>query len=163
MAAMGPHSQQQSIHQSTNIRCNRSTSLKLEKNVFITNNMTINARCLDDDKATMIASLALLTPLCCCLPRRCLALIPHVVTPLAKLPCLRPLHHHVLEAVDCWVLSCVQHQSPITPISMLWFWCLSWLLIRQWIPATRHPLTRTGMGHSPKKPSNAWYVDDTIH
>ena len=36
--------------------CDRSTSLKLEKN-NITINMTIIARCVDDDDATMIASL----------------------------------------------------------------------------------------------------------
>ncbi len=36
--------------------CDRSTSLKLEKN-NITINMTIIARCVDDDDATTIASL----------------------------------------------------------------------------------------------------------
>ncbi len=44
MAVMGPHSRQQSIQQSTNRICNESASLKLEKNIFITINMTIIAR-----------------------------------------------------------------------------------------------------------------------
>jgi len=35
-AAMGPHSRQQIIQQSTNMLCGRSTSLKQEQNVFIT-------------------------------------------------------------------------------------------------------------------------------
>jgi hypothetical protein len=35
-AAMGPHPRQQSTQQSTNIICDGSTSLKLEKNIFIT-------------------------------------------------------------------------------------------------------------------------------
>jgi hypothetical protein len=118
-----------------------STSLKLEKNVFITSNITNNERPVKDDNATMIASLALLP-----LSWRCLALIPHVITPLAKLPCSCPLHCCILEAVDCRVISCVQHQSPITPILMLQFWRLSWLSIWQWIPVTRRPLTRMGMG-----------------
>ncbi len=42
-AAMGPHPRQQSTQQSTNIICDGSTSLKLEKKIFITSNMTINA------------------------------------------------------------------------------------------------------------------------
>jgi hypothetical protein len=62
-AAMGPHSRQQSIQQSTNMICDRSTSLKLEKYIFITINMTIIARCVDDDDATTIASFASLPPL----------------------------------------------------------------------------------------------------
>jgi len=56
--AMGPHSRQQIIQQSTNMLCGRSTSLKLEKNVFITSDLTINARRIDDDNARMIAFLA---------------------------------------------------------------------------------------------------------
>ena len=57
--AMGPHSRL--IQQSTNmLLCGRSTSLKLEKNVFITSDFTINARRVDDDNARTIASLALL-------------------------------------------------------------------------------------------------------
>ena len=55
---MGPHSRQQIIQQSTNMLCGRSTSLKLEKNVFITSDNTINARRVDDDNARTIASLA---------------------------------------------------------------------------------------------------------
>jgi hypothetical protein len=42
-AVMGPHPRQQSTQQSTNIICDGFTSLKLEK-IFITSNMTINAR-----------------------------------------------------------------------------------------------------------------------
>ncbi len=49
-AAMGPHPRQQSTQQSTNIICDGSTSLKLEKKIFITSNMAINARHIDDDK-----------------------------------------------------------------------------------------------------------------
>ena len=56
--AMGPHSRQQIIRQSTNMLCGRSTSLKLEKNVFITSDNTINARRVNNDNARMIASLA---------------------------------------------------------------------------------------------------------
>jgi hypothetical protein len=40
--AMGPHSRQKIIQQSTNMLCGRSTSLKQEKNVFITSDITIN-------------------------------------------------------------------------------------------------------------------------
>ncbi len=40
-AAMGPHPRQQSTQQSTNIMCDGSTLLKLEKN--FTSNITINA------------------------------------------------------------------------------------------------------------------------
>jgi hypothetical protein len=58
-AAMGPHFRQQSIQQSTNMICNRSTLLKQEKHIFITINMTIIARRVDDDDATTIASLTL--------------------------------------------------------------------------------------------------------
>ena len=61
--AMGPHSRQQIIQQSTNMLCGRSTSLKLEKNVFITSDNTINARRVDDDNARTITSLASLPPL----------------------------------------------------------------------------------------------------
>jgi hypothetical protein len=39
-----------------------ATSLKLEKNVFITSDNIINARRIDDDNARMIASLASLPP-----------------------------------------------------------------------------------------------------
>ena len=46
---MGPHSRQQSTQQSTNIICYGSTSLKLEKKLFITSNMTVSARRVDDD------------------------------------------------------------------------------------------------------------------
>ncbi len=53
---MRPHSRQQSIQQSTNMLCDRSTLLKLEKN-NITINMTIIAHRVDDDDATTIASL----------------------------------------------------------------------------------------------------------
>ena len=124
-AAMGPHSRQQSIQQSTNIICDRSTSLKLENNVFITSNITINACRADDDDATMIASLALLPP--------------PIVASLATLPpshpsrrhapcelrCLCLSRHCVPEAVDCRVVSFVQRQSPITPILMIRFWRLT--------------------------------------
>ena len=48
-ADMGPHPWQQSTQQSTNIICGGSTSLKLEKKIFITINMAINARRIDDD------------------------------------------------------------------------------------------------------------------
>jgi hypothetical protein len=48
-AIMGPHSWQQSIQQSTNIICNGSALLKLEKNIFITINMTIIAHCVDNN------------------------------------------------------------------------------------------------------------------
>ena len=40
-AAMGPHSRQKSIQQSTNILFERATSLKLEKTIVITIFMTI--------------------------------------------------------------------------------------------------------------------------
>ena len=86
MAAMRPHSRQQSIQQSTNMICNRSTSLKLEKNLFITINMTIIACCVDNDNAMTIASLASLPPL-----QHCLAHIPCIVMPLATFSYLRPL------------------------------------------------------------------------
>ncbi len=55
-AAMRPHSWQQSMQQSTNMLCDRSTSIKLEKN-NITINMTIIARRINDDDAMTIASL----------------------------------------------------------------------------------------------------------
>jgi len=48
-AAMGPKSGQQIIQKSTSMLCGRSTSLKLEKNVFISSDNTINARRVDDD------------------------------------------------------------------------------------------------------------------
>ncbi len=49
-AAMGPHPRQQSTQQSTNIICDGSTSLKLEKKIFITgSNMTIDACRVDDN------------------------------------------------------------------------------------------------------------------
>ena len=41
--AMGPHSRQQIIQQSTNMLCGRTTSLKLENNVFVSSDNTINA------------------------------------------------------------------------------------------------------------------------
>ncbi len=111
MAAMGPHSRQQSMQQSTNMICDRSTLLKLEKNIFITINMTIIARPVNDDDATTIASLALLPPLHCPLPRnaallaslalscplqRLLAHVPQVscdVSLLVSLVSSGPLHH----------------------------------------------------------------------
>jgi hypothetical protein len=116
-AAMGPHSWQQSIQQSTNMICNRSTSLKLEKKLFITINMTIIARPVDDDNATTIASLALLPPLHCCLPcdaallaslvlscpLQCfLAPVPRVsrnVSSLVSLVSSGPLHHRLASFV----------------------------------------------------------------
>jgi hypothetical protein len=55
MAAKGPHSWQQSIQQSTNMLCDRSALLKLEKKNTI--NMTSIARRVDDNNATTIASL----------------------------------------------------------------------------------------------------------
>jgi hypothetical protein len=85
-AAMGSHSRQQSIQQSTNMICDRSMLLKLEKNICITINMTIIARSIDNDDATTIASLASLPPLQCCL-----ACNPRVVMSLATFPCSRPL------------------------------------------------------------------------
>jgi hypothetical protein len=101
-AAMGPHSRQQSIQQSTNMICDRSTSLKLENNIFITINMTIIARCLDNNNATTIASLALLPP-----SQRCLACIPRVVMSLATFPCLHPLSllQSFLACIPCIVRS----------------------------------------------------------
>jgi len=62
-ADMRPHSWQQIIQQSTNMLCDRSRSLKLEKNVFITSDITINARRVDDNNAMTIASLASLPPI----------------------------------------------------------------------------------------------------
>jgi hypothetical protein len=50
MAAMGPHPRQQSTQQSTNIICDGSTLLKLEKKIFITSNMAINACRIDNNK-----------------------------------------------------------------------------------------------------------------
>ncbi len=61
--AMEPHSRQKIIQQSTNMLCGSSTSLKLEKNVFITSDITINARRVDNNNARLIASLALLPPI----------------------------------------------------------------------------------------------------
>ncbi len=49
-AAMGPHTRQESTQQSTNIICDGSTSLKLEKKIFITSNMAINARRIDNNE-----------------------------------------------------------------------------------------------------------------
>jgi hypothetical protein len=48
-AAMGPHPRQQSTQQSTNIICDGSTSLKLEK-IFITINITIYANRVNVDE-----------------------------------------------------------------------------------------------------------------
>jgi hypothetical protein len=114
MAAMRPHSRQQSIQQSTNMICDRSTSLKLEKNIFITINMTIIARCVvNNDNAMTIAFLALLPPLHRCLPcnaallaslasscplQRFFARIPQVscnVSSLVSLMPSGPLHHRL--------------------------------------------------------------------
>jgi hypothetical protein len=101
-AAMGPHSRQQSIQQSTNMICDRSTLLKLEKHIFLTNNMTIIARRVNDDDATTIASLAFLPPLQCCL-----ACIPCIVMSLSAFPCLHPssLSQCFLAHVPCVVRS----------------------------------------------------------
>ena len=52
--AMGPHSRQQIIQQSTNMLCGRSTSLKLEKNAFITSDITIN--CKEDRLPRIVAT-----------------------------------------------------------------------------------------------------------
>ena len=49
MATMGPHPRQQSTQQSTNIICDGSTSSKLDF-LFITSNITINARRGDIDE-----------------------------------------------------------------------------------------------------------------
>ncbi len=112
---MGPHSRQQSIQQSTNIICNRSTSLKLEKNVFITSDITIYAHRVDNNDATRIASLTLLPPLCVCLPwdaalhssltsscllQSCLACIPCIVASRKQL------------IVESSAVSSVNHRSP---------------------------------------------------
>ena len=48
-AAMEPHARQQSTQQSTYIICDGATSLKLEKILTITINLTIIARRVDDD------------------------------------------------------------------------------------------------------------------
>ena len=48
-ATMGPHPRQQSTQQSTNIICDGSTLLKIEKKIIINCNMTIIARRVDDD------------------------------------------------------------------------------------------------------------------
>jgi hypothetical protein len=50
MAAMGPHTPEQSIQQSTNIICDGSTWLKLEKKIFITSNMASNTHRIDNDE-----------------------------------------------------------------------------------------------------------------
>jgi hypothetical protein len=55
-AAMGQHNRQQSMQQSTNIICDGSTSLKLETKIFITSNMTIKARRVDDDNQRLKCS-----------------------------------------------------------------------------------------------------------
>jgi hypothetical protein len=59
-AIMGPHPQQQSTQQSTNIICDGSTSLKLEKKIFITSNMAINARRIDDNERRRRRSAAMM-------------------------------------------------------------------------------------------------------
>jgi len=46
---MGPHAQQQSTQQSTYIICDGAASLKLEKILIITINLTIIARRVDED------------------------------------------------------------------------------------------------------------------
>jgi hypothetical protein len=58
MAATVVTFRQQLIQQSTNMPLGSSTSLKLEKNVFITSDITVNARHVDDDNTRTIASLA---------------------------------------------------------------------------------------------------------
>ncbi len=45
-----PGNKARSTQQSTNIICGGSTSLKLEKKIFITSNMAINAIRIDDNK-----------------------------------------------------------------------------------------------------------------
>ncbi len=96
-AAMGPHSRQQSIQQSTNMICDRSTLLKLEEKIFITINMTIIARHVNNDNATTIASLALLPPLRCCLPCNAAVLASLVLScPLQHfLACIPRVSHNV--------------------------------------------------------------------
>ncbi len=112
-ATMGPHSRQQSLQQSTNMICNRSTLLRLEKNIFVTINKTIITCRVNDDNATTIASLVSLPPLHCCLPhdaaslaslasscplQRFLARIPQVscnVSLLVSLTLSGPLHHRL--------------------------------------------------------------------
>ncbi len=59
-AAKGPHPRQQSTQQSTYIICDGSTSLKLEKKIFITSNMAINARCIDDNEQQQRCSNAMM-------------------------------------------------------------------------------------------------------
>jgi hypothetical protein len=49
-AAMGPHPREKSTQQSTNIICNGTTSLKLEKKLFIASNITNNALRVDVDE-----------------------------------------------------------------------------------------------------------------
>ncbi len=49
-ATMGSHPQQQSTQQSTYIICNGSASLKLEKKIFITSNMAINAHRINNNE-----------------------------------------------------------------------------------------------------------------
>jgi hypothetical protein len=58
MAATVVTFRQQLIQQSTNMLWGSSTSLKLEKNVFISSDITVNARRVDNDNARTIASLA---------------------------------------------------------------------------------------------------------
>ncbi len=109
-AAMGPHSRQQSIQQSTNMICDRSTSLKLEKKTFITIIKTIIGRRVDDEDAMTIASLASTPP-----SRRCLTRIPRVVMSLATFPCSRPssLSQRFLARIPCVVRSLAP--SPCLP------------------------------------------------
>jgi hypothetical protein len=103
-AAMGPHSRQQSIQQSTNIICDRSTSLKLENNVFITSNITINACRVDDEDATTIASLASSPPSHCRLPCNAAPSHPSRRHAPCELPCSCPSSRRIPEAVDCRLL-----------------------------------------------------------
>ena len=49
-AAMGPHPREKSTQQSTNIICDGSTLLKLEKKLIIASNITNNARRVDVDE-----------------------------------------------------------------------------------------------------------------
>ncbi len=105
-AAMGPHSQQQSIQQSTHMICNRSTLLKLEKKILLLIWLLLH-----------IASTARMqqqsSPLCCCLPHHaaslaylvlscplqrflaCVPLVSRDVSLLTSLALSGPLHHRL--------------------------------------------------------------------
>ena len=61
-AAMSPHPRQQSMQQSTNMICNGSTLLKLEKKITsnITSNITNNAQRVDVDEQRQQCSNAMM-------------------------------------------------------------------------------------------------------